>query len=234
MAFVVRQLELDHRARGVDVAEGGPEAAVGVGGASDLELVRPRVPGRGERLLARVLRVIHRDRAQERPPALDAAVEDVDVPEEVHHEGGRGMVEDLLGRADLLDLALVHDHHPIGDLERFLLIVGHEDAGDVDLVVQAAEPAAAAPGAPSRRARRTARRAAARCGSAASARARATRWRWPPESCARVAVGQPVELDELEQLHDALADLAPGASARWRTRKPKPMFSNTVMWRKSA
>jgi hypothetical protein len=34
-------------------------------------------------------------------------VEDVDVPEEVHHESGGGVIEDLLGRADLLDLALV-------------------------------------------------------------------------------------------------------------------------------
>ena len=34
---------------------------------------------------------------------LDAAVEDVDVAEEAHHEGRGRMVEDFLGRADLLD-----------------------------------------------------------------------------------------------------------------------------------
>ena len=37
-------------------------------------------------------------------------------------------------------------------------------------------------------------------GSTASARASATRWRWPPESCAGIAVGQAAELDEVEQL----------------------------------
>ena len=37
-------------------------------------------------------------------------------------------------------------------------------------------------------------------GSTASARASAMRWRWPPESCERIAVGQPVELHQLEQV----------------------------------
>ena len=46
------------------------------------------------------------------------------------------------GRADLLDAAFVHDHDAVGDLEGFFLVVGDEDAGDVDLVVQAAEPLA--------------------------------------------------------------------------------------------
>ena len=36
------------------------------------------------------------------------------------------------GRADLLDLALVHDDDAIGDLDRLFLIVGDEDARDVD------------------------------------------------------------------------------------------------------
>ena len=46
------------------------------------------------------------------------------------------------GRADLLDLALAHDDDAVGDLEGLLLVVRHEHAGDVDLVVQAAEPLA--------------------------------------------------------------------------------------------
>ena len=40
-------------------------------------------------------------------------------------------------------------------------------------------------------------------GSTASARASATRWRWPPESWRGIAVGEPVELHQLEQLVDA-------------------------------
>ena len=51
----------------------------------------------------------------------------------------------------------------------------------------------------------------------------------------RVAVGQPVELHELQQVVDLGPDLrlARPAAAR-RTRRPKATFSNTVMWRKSA
>ena len=100
---------------------------------------------------------------------------------------------------------VVHDHHPVGDLEGLLLVVGDEDAGDVDLVVQRAAASAAAPAAPWRRARRTARRAAARCGSTASARASATRWRCPPESCDGIAARQ-------------RRRAAPAAAARARAR----------------
>ena len=36
--------------------------------------------------------------------------------------------------------ALVHHHDAVGDLERLLLVVRHEDARHVDLVVQPAQP----------------------------------------------------------------------------------------------
>jgi hypothetical protein len=39
-------------------------------------------------------------------------------------------------------LAMVHQHDAVGHLERFILVMRHEDAGDVQLVVQAAQPAA--------------------------------------------------------------------------------------------
>ena len=52
------------------------------------------------------------------------------------------MVVDLVGRADLLDPAVVHHHDAVGDLERLVLVVGDEHAGDVHLVVQPAQPAA--------------------------------------------------------------------------------------------
>src|SRR6266404_3343476 len=49
---------------------------------------------------------------------------------------------DVFGRADLLDVSIVHHDDSVGELERLFLIVGDEDAGDFDLVVEAAEPAA--------------------------------------------------------------------------------------------
>ena len=51
------------------------------------------------------------------------------------------MVDDLVGRAVLLDDAVIEDDDAIGELERFLLIVGDENAGQSDFVVQPPEPA---------------------------------------------------------------------------------------------
>ena len=73
---------------------------------------------------------------------------------------GRVLVE-LLRRPHLLDLPLVQHDDLVGDLERLLLVVGDEQAGDVDLVVEPAEPGAQLVAHLRRRARRRARRAAA-------------------------------------------------------------------------
>ena len=62
--------------------------------------------------------------------------------EEAHHEPvGRPVVE-LQRAADLLDLPVVHDRDVVGDRHRLLLVVGDQDGGDVDLVVQAPQPLA--------------------------------------------------------------------------------------------
>ena len=50
------------------------------------------------------------------------------------------MIEDRLRRPGLLDPALVHDRHLIGDFERLLLIVRDQDAGDADLLMEAPQP----------------------------------------------------------------------------------------------
>ena len=63
-------------------------------------------------------------------------------PEEPGDERGRRVLVELLRRAHLLDLALVQHDDLVGDLERLLLVVGDEQAGDVDLVVEPAEPGA--------------------------------------------------------------------------------------------
>ena len=52
------------------------------------------------------------------------------------------MVPDLLRRADLFDLAVVHQHHAVGDFERFFLVVRNENAGDMQVIMQSAQPAA--------------------------------------------------------------------------------------------
>jgi len=68
-------------------------------------------------------------------------MEEVDVAQELQHEGRGRMVVDLVGRALLFDAALVHHHHAVGHFHRLFLVVGDEDAGHVHLVVQPAQPA---------------------------------------------------------------------------------------------
>ena len=51
---------------------------------------------------------------------------------------GRPLVQ-LLRRAQLLDLAAVHDRDPVAHRERLLLVVGHVDEGDADLDLDALE-----------------------------------------------------------------------------------------------
>ena len=72
--------------------------------------------------------------------ALDSAVELIHLSEKIHHELGLGIVEHFVGRANLLNAAFIHYQHAVGQFHGFVLVVGHEDAGQMDLVMQAAEP----------------------------------------------------------------------------------------------
>ena len=145
-----------------------------------------------------------------------------------------GWSYDLVRRADLLDPAVVHHHDAVGDLERLLLVVRDEHAGDVDLVVQPPQPAAQflahlgverAEGLVEQQHlgldRQRARQRDALPLAAGELRG--------------IAIAEPVELHELQQIAHARADLrARPALARGRTRRPNATFSNTVMCRKSA
>ena len=88
------------------------------------------------------LAVVENHRAEHRLVALDAAVKQVHVAQKVHHELVGRMMKDFVGRAGLLDAAVVHHHDLVGHFEGFFLVVGDEEAGDVDFVVQFAQPAA--------------------------------------------------------------------------------------------
>ena len=41
----------------------------------------------------------------------------------------------------LFDFAFVHQHHTVGDFERFFLIMRDKDTGDVQFIMQLAQPA---------------------------------------------------------------------------------------------
>ena len=126
---------------------------------------------------------------------------------------------------------MVHDHDAIGDLEGFLLIVGDEDAGDVNLVVQPAQPLAQLLAhLRVERAERLVeqqhlRRGGQRAGQGDALALAAGELR-------RHLVAEALELDQAQQLVDALRRSS--GCFHFRTRRPKAMFSNTVMWRNSA
>ena len=63
--------------------------------------------------------------------------DDVALADEVRHEGVVGLVVDVGGLADLLDDAVLHDHDGVGHGEGLLLIVGHVDEGDAQLLLHA-------------------------------------------------------------------------------------------------
>ena len=67
------------------------------------------------------------------------AVHNVGVADEVRHKGVLRLVVDVLGGADLLHLAAVHDHDGVGHGQGLFLVVGDVDKGDVHLALQTLE-----------------------------------------------------------------------------------------------
>ncbi len=70
---------------------------------------------------------------------VERARPEVGRADEAGHEDRRRVVVDLLGGADLLDLAAVHHRDPVAHRERLFLVVGDEDEGDADLALDALE-----------------------------------------------------------------------------------------------
>ena len=128
------------------------------------------------------------------------------VADEAQDELRGGSVVELGRRADLLEPAVVEDGDPVGDLHRLLLVVRDEHRRHVHLLVQAAQPVAQLGAhAGVERAERLVEQEDARL------RGERARESHPLPLAARelrrIAVGEARELDELEQLVDALADL---------------------------
>jgi len=150
--------------------------------------------------------------ADEGPPAVHVAAEHVDRAEEAHDERAGGLLEDLGRRPLLLDAAGVHQHHPVGDLEGLLLVVGDEDAGHVQLVVEPAEPAAqllAHPGVQGAEGLVEEQH----LGPGGERPGQGHALPLAAGELVRVAPGQPLELHQREQLLHPRLHLGPGALA---------------------
>jgi hypothetical protein len=132
-------------------------------------------------------------------------------------------------------VGLVHDHDLVGDLQRLLLVMGHEDRGQLDLVVEFPQPAAQVlsdarvqgPEGLVEEKHLGLNGQGARKGHPLALAA---------GELGREAPGQAVQLHELQEAVRPLDDggigrpLAPAAL----TRSPKATFSRTDMCRKRA
>ena len=81
-----------------------------------------RVGGKGEDRLAHV-----------QVPGADLAHEQVGVPQEARHQFSLGPPVEESGGAHFHQVAPVEDPDPVRQLERFLLIMCHQDGGDLQL-----------------------------------------------------------------------------------------------------
>src|SRR6185312_16768646 len=141
--FFLGHLDLDRRpplaerfnfyqwASRVNVFDGGAKVTAAIGLALNFQQVRPHIneiscfcflDGGGF--------VVH------------AAMEQVHAAEKVVNEGRVGVMVNLVRAADLFDAAFVHHRHTVGNFQGLFLVVGDEDAGDMNFVVQLAQPAA--------------------------------------------------------------------------------------------
>ena len=143
-------------------------------------------------------------------------------------------MEDLVGGADLLDPAGVHHQHAVGQFEGLVLVVGDEDAGQVDFVVQPPQPLPqlladlGVQGPEGLVQQQHLRLDGQRAGQRHALPL-------PAGKLVGIAVGVVLQLHQFQQPHDLVLDeVARGRCCRGRTRSPKATFWKTVMWRNRA
>ena len=153
--------------------------------------------------------------------------QEVEGPDERGHERRRREVVDLGRWADLLDPALAHHDDPVGQRHRLLLVVGHVHRRDPELALD--RPDLLAQGDPDLRVERGQRLVEEEdLGLDREGAGQRDPLLLAARQLVRVAVALVGQVDELEELADALADLRP--SGCLRTRSPNPMLSATVMF----
>ena len=148
---------------------------------------------------------------------IHSAVKKVHVAQEVVHERCGRVVIDFVRSSHLFDVTVVHHHHAICQFECFLLIVGHEEAGDVNFVVKLAQPAA---------------QLLANFGIQRTERFVQQQYTRFDGQGARQGYTLPLSAGKLRRMARIFS--LDGRCSRGRTRSPKAMFSNTVMWRNNA
>src|SRR4029453_8848487 len=133
---------MHERANPLDMTDDSLDGRSPITVALDLDIVGTHVTHGRDILSIGVLWYLDFELSQACLSRVDAAMEQVDVPQEMVDEGCSRMIIHVLRCADLLRSALVHDHHTIRNLQGLFLIVCDEDTRDMHLVMQATKPAA--------------------------------------------------------------------------------------------
>ena len=138
--------------------------------------------------------------------ADESLAETVDRPDEAHDELVRRVLVEVARLADLHDLALVHEDDAVGDLHGLFLVVRHEHGRDVDVVVEMSEPLPQLlPNACVERAERLVEEQHPGLDRERACKRHALAL--PTRELRRVPVGEPGELNEVEEGVNPLADL---------------------------
>ncbi|MNS98632.1 hypothetical protein D3C72_1330040 [compost metagenome] len=69
----------------------------------------------------------------------DGRVDEVERTDEGGDEAGRGLVVNIEGRADLVGAAAIHDDDTVRNRQGLFLIVGHENGGDAEFLLNLAD-----------------------------------------------------------------------------------------------
>ena len=154
----------------------------------------------------------------------DRRRQEVERPDERRHERRRREVVDLGGCADLLDPALAHHDDPVGQRQRLLLVVGDVDGRDPELALD--RPDLLAKGDPDLGVEGRQRLVEEEdLGLDGEGPGEGDALLLPARELVRVAAALLGQVDQLEQLADALPDLVlrsdGGPSARSRCCRPR-------------
>src|SRR2546426_6235264 len=110
-------------------------------GDRDLHVVRA-YEGMHGRALANTRGSAERVRTDGSAPVPDVSMQDVCLADERGDEPGGGVIVDLQRTAGLLDATRVQHDDVLRELQRLLLVMGHQYGGELRLVVEAAQPGA--------------------------------------------------------------------------------------------
>ena len=80
--------------------------------------------------------------AQDQFAAFDIAFKAVHFTQKFGHKRIVRCIVQGRAAAHLFDFAMVHHHDLVGNFQGFFLVVGHEQAGDIEFVVYVAQPLA--------------------------------------------------------------------------------------------